>query len=87
MKARIKPNNNTNVNISTVLDKLLTDEELARELWDNNFANRADKKTGSTFEEWYANIQKASFLTKIHEISNTKQGGNRHERRRAKREE
>lgn len=82
MKARIIPQNRIPVNTNIVLEKILNDKELARELWEKNYTDRASEATGTTFEEWYENIRKASFLSQLKELTNAyKQRGNRYERR------
>ena len=87
MKARITPKPESPIKVSELLEELLADKSLARELWEYSYKERADETTGTTFEEWYANIQKASFLNAVREIEKADENRrNRSERRRSERE-
>lgn len=87
MKARIAPKPESPIKVSELLNELIADKDLARELWEYNYKDRENEETGVTFEEWYADIQKASFLNGIRELEKTGMDRrNRSERRRAERE-
>ena len=87
MKARIPSENKLPVKVSTILKKIIADKDLAQELWEANYKDRTDETTGTTFEEWYENIKKASFINAVKEIEDAnKNRRNRSERRRSERE-
>lgn len=87
MKARIAPKPESPIKVSELLNELIADKDLVRELWEYNYKDRENEETDMTFEEWYANIQKASFLNAVREVEKADENRrNRSERRRAERE-
>ena len=87
MKARVTPKSESPIKVSELLKELIADKDLARELWEHNYKDRENEETGETFEEWYTNIQKASFLNAVREVEKADENRrNRSERRRAERE-
>ena len=87
MKARIAPKPESPIKVSELLNELIADKDLARELWEHNYKDRENEEMGVTFEEWYADIQKASFLNAVREVEKADENRrNRSERRRAERE-